>query len=120
MHASPVDTHDAFPDTRVDVVPGAEPGAVLVVVRGDIDTATAPGLRDRLSDVLARPDTVEVVVDLSEVTFLDSAGLSTLAGAHLAAKRSSRTLLLRCGQARAVLRPLQITGLWDVLPRTPD
>ena len=63
---------------------------------------------------------LSLVVDLSEVTFLDSAGLSTLAGAHLAAKRSSRTLLLRCGQARAVLRPLQITGLWDVLPRTPD
>ena len=48
----------------------------VVSVVGEIDLATAPQLRDRLAE-LPR-DSGTVIVDLSEVTFLDSTGLSVL------------------------------------------
>jgi anti-sigma B factor antagonist len=85
-----------------------------VVVRGEVDSSTAPALRECLVDVLKRPGTADVEVDLSQVTFLDSAGLSALAVAHRTAVSAGRVLRMRCGTARAVVRPLQITGLWDV------
>jgi anti-sigma B factor antagonist len=87
--------------------------AVHVVVTGEVDSSSAPALRTRLDGVLdAGP--AEVVVDLCAVGFLDSAGLSVLAGAHRrAGAENVRLRVLASG--RAVMRPMQITGLWNLL-----
>jgi anti-sigma B factor antagonist len=110
MTAFPVD----IDPTRIDVRISTSPDGCSVAVHGEVDSTTAPGLRDCLLDLLARPGTRTVEVDLSRVTFLDSAGLSALAVAHRAAVSAGRVLAVRSGTARAVVRPLQITGLWDV------
>jgi anti-sigma B factor antagonist len=91
-----------------------------VTVHGEVDSTTAPGLRDCLLDALSRPGSAPVEVDLSQVTFLDSAGLSALAVAHRTAVGAGREFRIRCGSARAVVRPLQITGLWDVFTVVRD
>jgi anti-sigma B factor antagonist len=85
-----------------------------VTVAGDLDTLGAPVLGRCLEDLLADPDVRAVELDLSGVTFLDSAGLTVLAWAHQRARRAGQVLRMRCGTGRAVLRPLQITGLADV------
>ena len=110
MTALPVD----IDPNRIDLQVSTSSGACRVLVRGEVDSTTAPGLRDCLLDVLARPGLTALEVDLAQVTFLDSAGLSALAVAHRAAVSGGRALGVRCGTARAVVRPLQITGLWDV------
>jgi anti-sigma B factor antagonist len=86
---------------------------VRVDAVGEIDSSSAPALRAELDAVLdAAPD--EVVLDLCGVTFLDSAGLSALAAAHRRAVLAGvRLRVLASG--RAVMRPLQITGLWKLL-----
>ena len=100
--------------TRIDVRAATSSAGCTVSVSGEVDSATAPGLRGCLLEVLARPGTTTVEVDLRGVTFLDSAGLSALATAHRSAQAGGRDLRMRCGTTRAVARPLQITGLWDV------
>ena len=72
----------------------------------------ADGRTRRRLEVLARPGTTTVEVDLRGVTFLDSAGLSALATAHRSAQAGGRDLRMRCGTTRAVARPLQLSGLW--------
>jgi len=86
-----------------------------VTVRGDVDADTAPGLRTCLLEVLGRTGVTTVDLDLAGVTFLNSAGLTALVVAHRAAQRSGRMLSVRTGTSRAVVRPLQITGLFGVL-----
>jgi anti-anti-sigma factor len=44
-------------------------------VAGELDVATAPRFRDALVDMASQP---ELVLDLSEVTFLDSFGLHSI------------------------------------------
>ena len=56
-----------------------------VLVRGDVDLATAPILLRELLAVLARPVTA-VSVDLGHVTFLDSSGIAALITARQAAE----------------------------------
>jgi anti-sigma B factor antagonist len=87
----------------------------VVTVRGDVDASTAPDLRRCLLEVLGRPDVADVDLDLSGVTFLDSAGLTALVVAHQAALRAGGVLRIHCGTSRAVVRPLGITGLSTVL-----
>ena len=110
MTAVPLD----IDPTRIDVRAATSAAGCTVTVSGEVDSATAPGLRNCLLEVLSRPGATSVEVDLRGVTFLDSAGLSALATAHRAAQAAGRELVMRCGNARAVARPLQITGLWDV------
>ena len=56
----------------------------------------------------------ELTVDLGRVTFLDSAGLCVLAAAHRRAVRQDVRMRV-LASSRAVIRPLQITGLWELL-----
>jgi anti-sigma B factor antagonist len=90
-------------------------GGCTVTVVGEVDTLGAPVLDGCLDELLAHPDVRAIELDLSGVTFLDSAGLTVLACAHRTAQGAGRVLRMRCGTGRAVLRPLQITGLADVL-----
>jgi anti-sigma B factor antagonist len=97
------------------VATAASAGGSVVTVRGDVDATTAPELRACLLAVLERPGAADVEVDLTDVTFLDSAGLTALVVAHRAAERAGRVLRIRCGAGRAVTRPLALTGLTTVL-----
>lgn len=86
---------------------------VTVTVIGEVDSASAPIVGAELDAVLDAGPT-EVVLDLCHVGFLDSAGLSVLAAAHRrAGLEHVRLRVLASG--RAVKRPMQITGLWDLL-----
>jgi stage II sporulation protein AA (anti-sigma F factor antagonist) len=56
----------------------ADRGSVPVAhITGELDMSTAPPLRDRLLDAVENQD-LGLVVDLSEATYVDSAGLNLL------------------------------------------
>jgi anti-sigma B factor antagonist len=84
-----------------------------VSAAGEVDSSSAPQLRERLEEVLDSGVT-ELTVDLDEVTFLDSAGLCVLAATHRRAAGDGVRLRVLASN-RAVLRPMQITGLYDLL-----
>jgi anti-sigma B factor antagonist len=86
---------------------------VRVTAVGEIDSTSAPVLRERLDAVLA-DGAQQLVVDLVGVTFLDSAGLCVLAAAHRRAAGQGTGMRVLAA-SRAVIRPLQITGLWSLL-----
>ena len=82
---------------------------------GAVDVTTTPALRAELTDLInAAGRGTELRVDLSEVSIVDSSGLSALVGAHrLAAAKDARLLLV--GLPRHVTRMLNVTGLDEVL-----
>jgi anti-sigma B factor antagonist len=51
--------------------------AAYVRVAGDVDMATAPDLRNAIDEV-ERSDAAAIVIDLGDVTFIDSSGLHVL------------------------------------------
>ena len=87
--------------------------SVCVTAAGEIDSSSAPLLREQLDTMLESPLT-ELTIDLGGVTFLDSAGLCVLAATHRRAVRQDVTMRV-LASSRAVIRPLQITGLWQLL-----
>ena len=103
---------DPAPGELLSLHVSSAPG-VVVTADGEIDSTSAPELRQRLTEILD-DDVTEFTVDLRQVSFLDSAGLCVLAGAHRrAVEQGARMRLL--ASSRAVIRPLQITGLWELL-----
>lgn len=96
---------------RVDVVTFGT--SVRVTATGEIDSSSSPVFERHLDGAFQSPAD-EVVIDLCGVTFLDSAGLCVLASAHRRAREQQVGMRL-LASTRAVMRPLQITGLWRLL-----
>ena len=98
------------------VVDRPAPGVVVATVSGEVDMLTAPGLRTVVLAELA--DCAVLVLDLSGVGFLGSAGLAVLVEASYEARRREVALRL-VAAGRSVQRPLEITGLDEVLTTFP-
>ena len=83
-------------------------GHTIVTVAGDIDTITAPRLRECLHKLAAcgRP----LVVDMDAVTFLGAAGLGVLATAASRAVAHGGWLQVACGRYQ-IRRLFLLTGL---------
>jgi anti-sigma B factor antagonist len=81
----------------------------VVSARGELDFAT----RDELVDVLTAIEelgTSAVVLDLRELSFIDSAGLHVLIAAHKRALAGGWRFQIACGPGR-VWRALTLSGL---------
>jgi anti-sigma B factor antagonist len=89
--------------------------ALVVAVAGEIDAFTAPKLETALGAVLDQTGG-PVIVDLGNVPFLASRGISVLVGAATEARQRERQLRFVVGSATPVRRPLQVLGLDDTLP----
>lgn len=91
--------------TRVDAT-----GAHVVTVSGELDIATAAELEASIAQITAAyPD--RLVFDLSELRFMDSAGIAVL----IAAAAKANTVRLR-NPSPIIRRVVEISGLCDVLP----
>jgi anti-sigma B factor antagonist len=104
-----LDVDDSFAEPGGLVVRAAREGnAFHVTLYGELDIASARVLRRRLG--LARSSRVSrVVVDLSGLQFLDSAGLHALAEVREELERDGQELALLRGP-RAVQQVFRLTG----------
>jgi anti-sigma B factor antagonist len=87
-------------------------GRTVVSVVGEIDVYTAPRLREEIADLVAGGH-YHLVVDMSEVEFLDSTGLGVLVGGLKKVRTHDGSLQLVCNQDR-LLKIFRITGLAKV------
>jgi anti-sigma B factor antagonist len=94
-------------------------GVDVISGSGEIDISTAPLLAEALGNAVTQGDAA-VVVDLSQVTFMDSSGVHVLimTAKHLAAQH--RGLSIACRDGSAVHRLLAIVGLLDTLSIYPS
>lgn len=95
-----------FEQLSIEVEQGAT-GPVLSAA-GEIDTLTAPELQAGIEEALPEDGGV-LVVDLTAVTFLSSAGLAVLVGAHQQADEYGAEVRIVTNSATA--RVFQLTGL---------
>ncbi|GAB1689153.1 STAS domain-containing protein [Krasilnikovia sp. M28-CT-15] len=93
---------------------------VIVSPEGDVDIHTSAAVREVLREVVASRTGGRIVVDLSDVTFLDSSGI----GVFVAAKRAAdaRGLELRLRNPGPVVRMvLEVTRLLgELVEQAPE
>jgi anti-anti-sigma factor len=91
------------------------PAAVTFHLSGDVDLATADGITAMASYAIAQAAPA-LVLDLAEVTFMDSQGVRTLVLAHRALAQAGAELVLT-GVPQRVESLLEITGLRSTFGR---
>ena len=107
---------------RVDGVRvrAAEPaeGTVVLAIAGEIDVAHADAVRRAAEPRLGRG--VRLVLDLTDLTYLGSHGIAVLADLDVAARARSGVLVVVTGaENKAVLRPVALTAMDQVLRLVP-
>jgi anti-sigma B factor antagonist len=94
----------------VDVVDAG--GAAVIWPVGQLDVTSTSLWQEALASVMAPGGSV--IVDLSRLTFIDSAGLSSLSMGRRTALRLGCRFSVR-GARGAVAQVLEQTGLWTIL-----
>ena len=91
-------------------------GDLVVVLRGDIDFTTSPAVLQVIREAAASASASDIRVDLAEVTFMDSSGLSVLVQLlHLAEERGVQLHVERPGAK--VQDQLHMSGLAELFDR---
>lgn len=87
---------------------------VRIAVAGEIDLSTCDSVASAIQDVVTADRAAELIVDLDQVTFLDSTGVRVLvAGQRLARQHGSAYLVIN---ARGIVhRVLEVSGVLDAL-----
>lgn len=86
----------------------------MIALSGELDIASAPVLEAKVGELCA-DGARSVVIDLSELTFIDSTGLRTLLSAQSLCNERACDFALIPGQ-KNVQRLFALTGLLEHLP----
>jgi anti-anti-sigma factor len=87
-----------------------EDKTVLAVVTGEVDMSNAPSVRQQIAGSVT-PDDDALLVDLSELSFIDSAGLHTLIELGTVLDERRQQLLLCVPRGSPIERAIEIIGL---------
>jgi anti-anti-sigma factor len=86
------------------------PDPKLIAPYGELDIARIRDLRLALDDAIGQPGD-GLVVDLSDVSFIDSSGVGALVEAHGRMRRQQRGLAIVAPRGTASALTLTLTGL---------
>ncbi len=103
-------------DTAAASIPTVE-----VVVRGDLDVWTAPGINTTLDEAIALTPR-QLIIDLEGCPSIDAAGILLLLDAHRRAIRNGGTVTLRSPSPRLMrnLRLARVDRVLQVLTPCPQ
>lgn len=113
----PDSSPNKHPGGVINVVPETDE-IVAVCLEGEFDMANAPMVSEEINRTLEEGK--DVIVDLSETTFIDSSLISVLMHAAAEADQRERAIVLQHHTAAEVKRVIEITGIEHVLPRAHD
>jgi anti-sigma B factor antagonist len=99
---------DAIAPTRLEISTASGDGGTVLTLSGELDIASAPALERTLDDFgTSLPH--RLVIDLTQVTFMDSTGLRALLLARQRTADADHELFLRPGP-RQVQRVFELSG----------
>lgn len=86
---------------------------VTGTIKGEIDAFTAPILREKLAEIDLK-ENLQVILDLTDVSYMDSTGLGVFVGFYKSVNASNGHLELT-GLSSRLKRLFDITGLGEIM-----
>lgn len=92
-------------------------GATILSVQGEVDLANAASLRTELTSAI-QTGTRLIVVDLTDLRYIDSSGINVLLDTHRAFAKDGSAIVLVVGSSM-IQRTFKIVGLEQLMPMYP-
>ncbi len=90
---------------------------LYILISGELDEYTAPSVRKNLDLLLdTEKGFVQIVMDLSELTFMDSTGVGVLIGRYKKMRESNKPIFIT-NPSRVAERIFKMSGLYEIMPK---
>ena len=89
---------------------------LYVILSGELDEHRAYQTRISLDDIFSKPNFNQVIIDLSELEFMDSTGIGVLVGRYKKLKDKNIPIFI-CNPSSHAERIFKMTGLYDLMPK---
>ncbi|GGJ59458.1 stage II sporulation protein AA (anti-sigma F factor antagonist) [Anoxybacillus voinovskiensis] len=92
---------------------------LLVRLSGELDHHTAEALREKVTDLMETKPIRHIVLNLSELTFMDSSGLGVILGRYKQIKNVGGEMIV-CAISPAIKRLFDMSGLFKIIRLEAD
>jgi len=89
---------------------------LYVTISGELDEHTALFTRNKLDEMFAKVDFKQIIIDLSELDFMDSTGIGVLIGRYKKMKDKGISIFI-CNPSMHAEKIFKMTGLYDIMPK---
>lgn len=90
---------------------------LYILLSGELDEYTAQPVRKNLDSLLeTQKGFVQIVMDLSELTFMDSTGVGVLIGRYKKMKEYNKPIFIT-NPSRTAERIFKMSGLYEIMPK---
>lgn len=90
---------------------------LYILLSGELDEYTAQNVRTKLDVLLeTQKGFVQIVIDLSELTFMDSTGVGVLIGRYKKMREQNKPIFIT-NPSRNAERIFKMSGLYEIMPK---
>ncbi|HEY8423605.1 MAG TPA: STAS domain-containing protein, partial [Clostridia bacterium] len=89
---------------------------LFIAIYGELDEYTAVYTRNELDRIISENEMKRVVVDLSELSFMDSTGVGILIG-RFKKLRAKNIPIFIANPSKTVDKIFSMTGLYEIMPK---
>jgi len=93
--------------------------AVIVRLHGELDHHSADRVRSLIEEAIMKDNIKHVVMDLAQLSFMDSSGIGVILGRYKQIKAKGGKLMI-CNANRSVNRLLELSGLFKIIELHAD
>ena len=89
---------------------------LYVVLIGELDEYSAFNVRTTLDELFEKDNFKQIIIDLSELEFMDSTGIGVLIGRYKKMKDKKIPIFI-CNPSVHAEKIFKMTGLYDIMPK---
>lgn len=91
-------------------------GTLYAVLSGELDEHSAHYVRDKLDEIFLTMKCNQIIIDLSEMEFMDSTGIGVLIGRYKKLKNLGVPIYI-CNPSCHAEKIFKMTGLYEIMPK---
>lgn len=91
-------------------------GTLYVVLSGELDEHTANFVRQNMDKIFENNKCRQIIIDLSELEFMDSTGVGVLIGRYKKMKENLTPIFIS-NPSRQAEKIFKMTGLYEIMPK---
>lgn len=90
--------------------------SLIVKFTGDIDNLVSESYKSKLETIIAENKYKKVIMDFTDVTFIDSSGIGLILGRYNQLKKLNGSLYV-CGVNKQTEKIFNIAGIWTIIDK---
>jgi stage II sporulation protein AA (anti-sigma F factor antagonist) len=89
---------------------------LYILLKGELDEHYASYTRDTLDKLFSKANFKQVIIDLNELSFMDSTGIGVFIGRYKKLKSKNIPIFI-CNPSSHAERIFDMTGLYEIMPK---